>query len=94
MYDPRYIAWLKVVHPEESCENFVSLIDHFPDATSPEVVPVSSGAGVSIPLEVTDQVIQSQNSPGDPIADLTPVHENNTLVPTRLCITPCFKFKI
>ena len=88
LYDPRYIAWLKVVHPEESCENFVSLIDHFPDATSPEVVPVSSGAGISTPLEVTDQVIQSQNSPGDPIADLTPVRENNTLVPTRLCASP------
>ena len=87
LYDLRYIAWLKV-HPEESCENFVSLIDHFPDATSPEVVPVSSGAGVSTPLEVIDQVIQSQNSPGDPIADLTPVHENITLVPTRLCASP------
>ena len=42
LYDPRYIAWLKVVHPEESCENFVSLIDHFPDVTSPDVIRCSS----------------------------------------------------
>ena len=93
LYDPRYIAWLKVVHPEESCKNFVSLIDHFPDATSPEVVPVLSDAalGGSTPnllSEVTDQVSQLQNSPGDAIAGLTPIRANNTSVPTRLYASP------
>ena len=38
LYDPRYIAWLKVSHPEESFEIFLSLSDHFPDATTPEAV--------------------------------------------------------
>ena len=73
LYDPRYIVWVKVSHPEEGFKNFVSLIDHFPDATTPEAVSMLLDAETLR----TNSVSDFTNSPGDAI-NLTPVRTDNT----------------
>ena len=82
LYDPRYIAWLKVSHPEEDFENFLSLSDHFPDATTPEAVSMLLDAE-TLGNSTTNPVSGFVDSPGDAI-NLTPVRTDNTLVPSRL----------
>ena len=54
LHDARYIAWLKVNHPNENCDKFSSLIDHFSHAATPDAVPISSD--VTLNTSVTNSI--------------------------------------
>jgi len=55
LYDPKYVAWLKVSHPEEDFSRFLSLSEYFPDAvTSDELSVIEPCYLVSISTQCVD----------------------------------------
>ena len=47
-YDAKYIAWLKINHPEADLTIYsTSLLDHFPDVSALEPVPVVENSVLS-----------------------------------------------
>ena len=87
LYDPRYIAWIKVNHPEENCASFMKIIDYFPEATTPEALPVSLESEDGTPcscLTNSASVEKAQDHSSDYTAVLTPSCTESTFVPNRL----------
>ena len=41
VHDSKYVAWLKINHPDIDFDSFMPLIEHFPDANLPEEGSVS-----------------------------------------------------
>ena len=55
LYDPKYVAWLKVNHPEEDSTHFLSLSECFPDAVTPdELFAIEPCSPVSISTHCVD----------------------------------------
>ena len=55
LYDSKYVAWLKVNHPEEDSSHFLSLSEYFPDAITPdELSVIEPCSSVSISTQCVD----------------------------------------
>ena len=83
LYDTRYTAWLKVHHPEVEFDTSLSLVDHFPDAVTPEALSITSDTEpnpmvVSSATDVSVSPSSNVNCSG-----ATPVC-NDSITPTRL----------
>ena len=58
VHDPKYVAWLRINHPDTDFDSFVSLIEHFPDANLPEKVLVSVDTASTSDMEPDNQTLQ------------------------------------
>ena len=56
--DPKYVAWLRINHPDSDFDSFVPLIDYFPDADLPEEVSVSVDTASTSDIESDIQTLQ------------------------------------
>ena len=55
LYDPKYVAWLKVNYPEEDSSHFLSLSECFPDTvTADKLFVIESCSPVSISTQCVD----------------------------------------
>ena len=62
LYDPKYISWLKIKYPNEDCERFKSLIEHFPDASVLEEVTVTSDTISIVDRDLSGSTPSSKSS--------------------------------
>ena len=77
VHDPKYVAWLRINHPDTDFDLFVSLIEHFPDANLPEKVLVSVDTASTSDMEPDNQTLQ-HGAISDDLPGSTPGRKDDT----------------
>ena len=70
VYDPKYISWLKINHPDENYGTFLPLIEHFPEEVSVLVDPSTTD---NLPLESNNQMLEPGSISDEVLPGSTPI---------------------